>query len=909
MKKCASCGAEISETSRFCSSCGASVNSDALATRTVGTLAPATPRSAGSGGRSPGLSVSSTSSSGKGSRLASGAMLAGRYRIIALLGKGGMGEVYRADDLTLEQPVALKFLPDGVAANESALARFHNEVRIARQVSHPNVCRVYDVGEMEGHVFLSMEYVDGEDLASLMRRIGRLPADKGVEIARKLCAGLAAAHEKGVLHRDLKPSNIMLDARGQVLLTDFGLAGLAAQISGAEVRNGTPAYMAPEQIAGKEVTTQSDIYALGLVLYEIFTGKRPFEANSMAELARVQTETTPTSLTSLVRDLDPAVERVILRCLDPEPSRRPPSALAVAAALPGGDPLAAALAAGETPSPKMVAAAGQGVGLRPGIAIALLGTAILGLGAYYLLEVRRSALERIAAPYSEEVLLQKARDLVRTLGFTSPPADEAYHFGWTNAFLQYAESHDKPTPDWNKLLAERPVPLQFSYRQSPYPLTALSYHSDLLTPGIVDHDDPPPELSGMIDVELDAQGRLLRLERVPEQEQMPASSAAEMDWKPLFDAAGLDRSKFQSTEPLWTSLGTSDTRVAWTGTWPESGRPLRVEAAALRGSPVAFSLISPWTEPSRMPKESSAGQRGQFIILVAITLAIFFGGGWLSRRNLAQGRGDREGAWRLAIWIGWVQMALWVSDAHFNTSIGTFAMFLLAICTAVFYGFVIYVMYIALEPQMRRRWPRTLISWSAILTGQWRDPIVGRDVLVGVVFGVGLSVFSQVVDALALGSSLTPHTRSTNVLSGFRSTLAIGLQSLPRAIRGTLMIVLILFLLRALLRNQWVAGAAFAVVFAMQEVLVDSHPVIDGAESFVVYALIAFVAWRFGLLAVGVWLFSNNLIDSVQATLHSGAWYLGENLFLLACVLGLAAWGCYTSMAGQKLWKTSLLEA
>ena len=129
-------------------------------------------------------------------RFLPGTLLAGRYRIVALLGKGGMGEVYRADDLMLEQPVALKFLPESLDKDEEALARFRNEIRIARQVSHPNVCRVYDLGEVEGHTFLSMEYVDGEDFASLLRRIGRLPPDKALEIARQLCAGLAAAHRR-----------------------------------------------------------------------------------------------------------------------------------------------------------------------------------------------------------------------------------------------------------------------------------------------------------------------------------------------------------------------------------------------------------------------------------------------------------------------------------------------------------------------------------------------------------------------------------------------------------------------------------------------------------------------------------------------------------------------------------------
>src|SRR5207244_614862 len=129
-------------------------------------------------------------------------------------------------------------LPAGFTSNPSALDRFRNEVRLARQVSHPNVCRVYDIGEIEDAPFLTMEYVDGEDMASLLRRIGRLPADKALDIARRLCAGLAAAHEKGVLHRDLKPGNVMLDGRGQVLLTDFGLAGLAGEIAGNEIRSG-----------------------------------------------------------------------------------------------------------------------------------------------------------------------------------------------------------------------------------------------------------------------------------------------------------------------------------------------------------------------------------------------------------------------------------------------------------------------------------------------------------------------------------------------------------------------------------------------------------------------------------------------------------------------------------------------
>src|SRR5580693_5054406 len=201
--------------------------------------------------------ISSTSSAEEG-RFIAGTLLGGRYRIIGLLDRGGMGEVYRATDLTLGQSVALKFLPEEAARNQRLLERFHGEVRIARVVSHPNVCRVYDIGEVEGMPFISMEYVDGEDLASLLTRIGRLPCDKAVETGRKLCAGLAAAHDRGVIHRDLKPQNIMINKRGEVVIMDFGLAAISDQLSGAEVRNGTPAYMSPEQIKGSVVTAKSD---------------------------------------------------------------------------------------------------------------------------------------------------------------------------------------------------------------------------------------------------------------------------------------------------------------------------------------------------------------------------------------------------------------------------------------------------------------------------------------------------------------------------------------------------------------------------------------------------------------------------------------------------------------------------
>jgi serine/threonine protein kinase len=244
--KCPSCAKEVPAESRFCLSCGTPIGPLSQIPTGMAESPPAPAVDAGAPMiASPvGRLISSDSIPVGG--FTPGMVLADRYRIIGLLGRGGMGEVYRADDLKLGQPVALKFLPKALADDPVRRERFYAEVRIARQVSHPNICRVYDIGELDGRHFLTMEFVDGEDLASLLKRIGNLHGTKALDIARQLCAGLAAAHDKGVLHRDLKPANVMIDGRGRVRITDFGLAVAAGDEVPSGDASGTPAYMAPE---------------------------------------------------------------------------------------------------------------------------------------------------------------------------------------------------------------------------------------------------------------------------------------------------------------------------------------------------------------------------------------------------------------------------------------------------------------------------------------------------------------------------------------------------------------------------------------------------------------------------------------------------------------------------------------
>jgi serine/threonine-protein kinase len=467
---------------------------DATSAETVADLSAAAPPT-------PPASVShfSTTSVPEEGRFVPGTLLGGRYRIIGLLGEGGMGEVYRATDLTLGQSVALKFLPEAAAGNARLLERFHGEVRVARQVSHPNVCRVYDIGECEGLPFISMEFVDGEDLCTLLQRIGRLPSDKALDTARKICAGLAAAHSRGVIHRDLKPQNIMMNRRGEILIMDFGLAAIADHLEGSEARNGTPGYMSPEQLRGAEVTAKSDIYALGLVLYELFTGKRPFEAKTVPQLIDQQEAAQLTSMTEIAADIDPAVEKIIRRCLDPDPHKRPASALAVSAALPGGDPLAAALAAGETPSPEMVASAGHSEGLARKYSLTLLAVILTCLIAAPFMRERKNALHSAPLDYPPDVLNQKARDMAATLGYPDKPADSASWLRHRPKLLEHLNARPAPKK-WKEWLASE-SPISAFYRESPKPLYAFPE-------GDVSSTNPAPLDPGMVELELDGQGRL-----------------------------------------------------------------------------------------------------------------------------------------------------------------------------------------------------------------------------------------------------------------------------------------------------------------------------------------------------------------------------------------------------------------
>jgi serine/threonine protein kinase/Tfp pilus assembly protein PilF len=256
--------------------------------------------------------------------LTTGSTFAGRYQIIEELGKGGMGKVYKVFDQEVRARMALKLIKPEVSADKYTIERFRNELKIARDISHKNICRMYDLGREAGNYFITMEYVSGEDLKSFIRRSRQLVIGTAIFIAKQVCEGLAEAHRLGVVHRDLKPGNVMIDKEGNAKIMDFGIARSISVkgITGAGVMIGTPEYMSPEQVEGKEVDQRSDIYSLGIILYEMLTGQVPFEGDTPFTIGVKQKSEIPKDPKELNAQIPQDLSRLILKCLEKDKERR-----------------------------------------------------------------------------------------------------------------------------------------------------------------------------------------------------------------------------------------------------------------------------------------------------------------------------------------------------------------------------------------------------------------------------------------------------------------------------------------------------------------------------------------------------------------------------------------------------------
>jgi hypothetical protein len=851
------------------------------------------------------------------SRFTPGTLLASRYRIVSPLGKGGMGEVYRADDIRLGQPVALKFLPALFSADSTRLERLVAEVRIGRQISHPNVCRLYDIAEAEGHHFLVMEFVDGEDLASLLRRIGRLPGDKALEIARGLCAGLAAAHEKEIIHRDLKPANVMIDGRGQARIADFGLASLA-QDDGVSDMSGTPQYMAPEQLTGQGASLRSDVYALGLVLHEMLTGKRVFEAKSLNELRALHADSKPLSLSSSATDVDPVLDRVVTKCLSRDPNDRPPSARAVLALLPGGDPLQAAILAGETPSPQMVAAASKVGDISPWAAWLGLALGLAGLVAVTLLDGEYALFRNVPMTKSPDALVERAREVLARIGANAPVGDWARGFSFDPDQLSYAEANDQSPLRRRNLQAGRPGPLHFFYRQSPTSLISRSW--SVVLPwagppelGRITLDSPPLRLPGMATVIIDTTGALVSFAMVPPRFETASGPFPEPDWSVLLAEAGFRPADVAPAPSRWAGPVESDRKAAWDATYPDRPLPkVHIEASAYHGRPVYFEVQGPWVKPPQERAEPRRFVRTAAAIVYLVTVPLVVAMIVLVRRNLRLGRGDRRGSYRLALVTFFVLAAAQSLRAdHSSFATEEYALLVHIVSQACYAGFAFWAFYMALEPAVRRRWPHTLISWTRVLNGRFSDPLVGRDTLLGVIGGLIVTICILISSEAPVWLGRPPSLGGVPVITSLNAPRHLVNYFLMAPLLGvlySLSLLFILYLLWAFFRREWLAQLLVFLFAFVPAAAGAEDPLVDGVVSAIFAGLAVLALTRVGLLCCSVLLATFMLTLRAPLTFDLSAWYAGRSLAVLGFFTALLLASAYRSLGGKPMFGRSVLD-
>ncbi len=822
-----------------------------------------------------------------------GTELAGRYVIASTPEAGGMGEVYQADDLELDEKVALKFLREDRADDETWVERFRQEVALARKVTHKNVCRVHDLGADNGTRFLVMEYAAGGSLVaqSRMRPDGRFGPDEVTAYARQLCDGLAAVHECGLLHRDLKPGNVLLSRDGTVKLADFGLAAAVADLNADEFGAGTVLYMAPEQLAGREVTARSDLFALGLILYELLTGRRPFPGTTRQELLRQHAETTPPRPSELVDRLDPVLEKAILWCLEHDPKKRAASAREVRDALP-------------LPTPKEVANLVPSKPLRRWVALALLGSVLLGLLVHAAIADRTMAYRQLPAMKSRDVLDDRAKELAGE--FAGAQNHKAHHNGFEwDLDLVKDVAHKRPA-GWSQSESGGRSPfVYFWYRSGP------NEHppSNRVTPA-----DPPLVTEGMVCVLLDHEGRLIEYHAVPPRGPQPTNARTREEcrthWEQLLlKASNLKPSDFARGPPRRRPAVFAD------DVWSldeVGGTGKRVDVATCDGSPVYFRVAEPFSggadRPDRAEGENVVAQVQRkpagygasiWILLLAVTAAVP-----VAYRNWKLGRIDVTGASRVLVLYAIAAFVGWVLITTHSATLNVERVLLMDMFGIMsFWGLMLVVVYLAVEPYMRRRWPERLSSWNRALSGRLRDPLVGRDLLLGVLAGVCFAVPMKVVAPL-LGTHylLAPvyEPLTPNTPPGLVATL-VSMALLRTA--GTFVLLLLFGLL---FRREWaavvvvIALVAFGTRLQLPTMPENAPLTWVGAVAFA--ALVVLTAVRFGWLAVLVGVLTSSLLNIMPLTFTPHDWYFTANATAAVVLVALAVYGFFVSLGGQRLW-------
>ena len=857
------------------------------------------------------------------------------YQVLEKIGQGGMGEVFLAQDTTLDRKVALKFLPKASQPDPTARKRFLREAKSAAALDHPFICKIYQVGEVKERPFIAMEYLQGMTLQEKLSD-GPLPVSEAVEIAFEIAETLEAAHKQSFVHRDLKPSNIMLTSEGHVKVMDFGLAKRVTpnnepeqEITTALTREGatigTGPYMSPEQVRGQPIDTPSDIFSFGVMLFEMLTGVHPFRKATSVDTASAILRDDPPPLSNYLSGLPEVLQHTVNKTLAKSTHDRCQSAREVLVDLkqlagavplsPGTDGLPAPDTRGEAEVAALAAEGEASRGFAPAVAwMCLVGTVVALAGTLWIAGQSRLS-QVVPLPKSPEILISDAQAILEDLGYSTPQRDSTHGFVRDTRYIDHLMSQERSRAWWELLARGEPNVIRFWYRESPGYL--VPHRTTEFFPA---EHDPPLSVPGMVNLQLDTRGRLRRLEAVPVNLADSGEESMEADWGSLFAAAQFDLEDFTPDRPDSSPSSPAYRQAAWQGTYPDAPEiPIRIEAAFFGGRPVAFDILEPWDEPAGQGAGGSGFVQAADVVPdawasfahVALQLALILTLVLLAQRNFRANRGDRKLVFRLACFFFALVMLQWVFAAN-HVPEGSQVELLFGALSRAFFAFgLAWLFYIALEPYIRRLWPQTLISWVSLLKVRFRDPRVGRDVLMGCTYGTVFALVFHIprvaggwLGAVPPRPDLPVHPAELIALRGVKESVGELFSVQVNISSHILYLIGALVLLKLICRRTWLAVGIHAILYVFVYASIGLGMV--GIALWI--GLWYLIFFRFGWVSILVGTFTNDLLNGYPLTINLSAWYAHASILVAVVCLALTVYGFKVSLAGRPAFKDLLVD-